>query len=150
MYSPLKLQTARAFEFFYVAAQTTVPELAATIEALMARVDAARAAGGVQPVGPSVLVYSGESEPFLLEAGYPVAPGTAAVGEAKVRTVPSRPCASLLYWGSLADYHRAQTMLLEQVTAAGLKLGDDMREWCLLWEDDGLNNVILFQQSLAQ
>ncbi|MHB0878848.1 MAG: hypothetical protein ACYC5O_22640, partial [Anaerolineae bacterium] len=93
--SPLRLHTAPAFEFFAVSAETTVPQLAATIEALMARVDAARDAGSVRTLGPAVLVYSGEGEPFLLEAGYPVAPGTAPVGEATVRTVASRRCLCL-------------------------------------------------------
>lgn len=147
----MRVQTAATFDFFHVGAQTTIPEADKTLDKLMAKLEGVVEGSDVAKDGPVVLVYSGTEQNFLLEAGYPVAAGTEAVGEAQVRQVEARRCASLLYWGSLAHFSKAHDALMRGMQEAGLRHGDDMREWYLHFEgDDSPNNIILLQHSLAQ
>lgn len=148
----LRVQTIRAFEFFSIGMQTTMEQLVQIAGDLIGRLSAARDAAGVTTAGPVVLYYrgAGPQEPFWMEAGFPVAAGTQAYGEAQVRRVESYRCAGLVYCGDLPHtVSHGYEALMQAMQRAGLQATGECWEWYLHFEDDDSpNNVTWLQLSV--
>jgi hypothetical protein len=147
----MRVQTVPGFGFFYVSAQTTMPELSKAISEGMPKLFTARDEGCVPMRGSVTFIYRGCSPdaPFTLEIGFPCPPGTKPVDGAQVRRVDDFYCASLIYTGALAHLGEAYDALLRSMQQASLTPGNEGRELYLHWEEDGSpNNVTMIQLSI--
>lgn len=145
----LHMQDLPAFTYFYRSAETTLPKVGQTVEALMAPINKAAEEGKVRVSGPAVLFYGdfiAPDQPFTIEAGYPVPENTAAFGDFRVRRIPARRCATLLYTGPLPQIRRAHEKFWPAIFAAGLKPAGGVCEVYLYFENPASpNNVVQFQ-----
>ena len=141
-FGEVRTQTVREMSYFCVEAQTTMAELRSTIDTSMDSLALAEVAGRVRAAGPMLFRYLGTTEPFTLQIGFPVAPGTAPVGDAQVTELAPFACASLIHGGDLGHLSEGYAALSSGMKALGLEQGDEMWEWYLYFEDDtSANNV---------
>jgi hypothetical protein len=158
----IRVQTTRGYDFFHAEAETTMEHLQTTIGAVMGTLDAARREGQVAIAGPLIIIYleggakEGEAKegedagPFVLQAGYPVEPGTEAVGGARVRHVDDFRCCSVIYTGGLQHIMSAYQAIEAGMKDKGLTASGESREIYLYFEaDDSANNITLIQMGLA-
>ncbi|NPV08610.1 MAG: hypothetical protein HPY83_11710 [Anaerolineae bacterium] len=147
----MRLQTTEPFLYFRVGSETSRAEADATLDALMAELDEARAGSDASTEGPVVLIARFGDEGLYLEAGHRIGPEAASCETARVRLVEGRRCASLLYWGSLEHYAKAHEALVLGMRQAGLTGAGELREWYLQFEGDSSpDNVMLLQYVLAE
>jgi effector-binding domain-containing protein len=148
--SPMRVQTVRGFDYFYMSTRATMETMMAGIGALMPQVMAVQASGQVQMGGPLVFSYVGGPSEFELRVGFPVPKGTIATEGATVATMGEFRCASLIYCGPMSQIGRAFGELMASVPKAGLAMGQESREWYLYFEDpESANNVTMLQVGLA-
>lgn len=154
----MRVQTLAGFEFLYLSKEITHDQIPAAIgelvgKAMEAMKEANITASGL-PTGAEVSIYRNAvkvGQPFTLEAGFMVPPGTKAVGEAKVKTVAPWRCATVVYSGGIPHLFEAITKLGQEMERAGLKPDGEYREYYLYWEGfESPNNIMLIGFGIAQ
>lgn len=120
----------------------------------MATLMADQKTSGVRQNGPMIIIWGGEmsdTAPFDLEIGFPIEGEATSTGEAKVRTLDSILCASLICRGNVEKIMQGWNKLSEEMTAAGLKMGREGREVYLHFEEkESPNNVTLLQLAFVE
>jgi len=145
----MRLQDVKGCTFFYSATETTIPQLSNVIPPMMEGMYSAMKENQISPANAPVFVYQGitqdPSKPFQLEVGMPVQPdGAKAVGDFKVRELPTFHCATVIFSGPLARIPQAYQQLFGELFQAGLQPTGETREMFLYWEGpESPNNIEL-------
>jgi hypothetical protein len=84
---------------------------------------------------------------YLMQAGYAVAPGTPAAGEARVRDIPPTLVASIVMCGAIHSVWKSYGPLMDFMNQHGLHpLEEGWREYYLYFEGpDSMNNITWVQ-----
>ena len=148
----LRVLTMKEQTFFYVTNQpTALANLDRDLDTLIGQLESAQAEAGNPATGPIIVRYypappgscPGEHDPFLMELGVPVKPGTKPAGAAQIKELPPFRCAALLYWGSLAHIGDAYNALMQGIQEAGLERTGEGQEWHYRFEGDSSPNNVL-------
>ena len=134
--------------FASVSQKATFRNLRPTIDEAMKELMAASNAGGVTIAGPAVFVYHGATmeldKPFILEVGFPAAPGAKAAGKIKVAELPPMVALGLTYTGPLSAIDKAYDELMPKVQGRKLTPTGESREVYQGWEGpESPNNQVL-------
>lgn len=150
---PAAIQTFAGGPYFHVKARATQAEIPGRMRELVPRLLKSLAEAKVGTLGPLQVVYHGitqdPAQPFDLEVGVLVAPGTPAAGEAKVRLLPAFTCATQTFTGSLSQVGKAYATVYPALLSAGRVPSGESRQMVLFYEGDAsTNNVLLVQVGL--
>ncbi len=143
----MRVQTMPVVTYLYGSKQTTFAKIREAIGELTGGLEKAIQDGKFKYIGPPIFTYTGVqqdmSAPFTLEVGFPVAEGTQAFGEYKVKNLPALKCATALFSGGITNVGKAWEKLFPAVFGAGLQPTMDVREMYLYWEgENSPNNVV--------
>jgi hypothetical protein len=152
-WGPVAFQTFAEGTFFHLSAPATQAEAAKVSAALTQRLLRALAQGGIQTLGPILIIQRGvtpdPTRPFEMELGVLVPGGTKATGEARVRPLGAFPCATTVVTGALAEAGRAFEALFRSSMDKGRIPTGEIREMMLFWEGEASpNNMMLVQVGL--
>lgn len=146
--SELRVQEFPAKNYLYLAHQTTLAQIGPVIQESMQQFEQVIRQNQAQVEGAPIFVYKGATgemdKPFELHIGFPVAEGTTAEGDMKVRMLEKFRCATVLYSGGVKDIGQAYGKIFADIQQAGLEPIGESREMHLYWESpESTNNVAL-------
>lgn len=96
----IAIERTEARQVLVLEREVSMAELGAFVGEAFARVSAALAAAGVQPVGPPIARYDMRGGGLTAEAGFPVPPGTGTDHGLAVRELPATTVAATTHRGS--------------------------------------------------
>ncbi len=148
----MHVQTLPAITYLYGSGQTTLEEIAKTVEQLLPGLLKSVEEGKTHGAGGPLFIYVGMedmSKPFTLQVGMPVKEGTQGFGEYKVRKLGEYKCATVLLTGSVAHLGEAYEKLMGAMEKAKLTPAGESRESYLYWEGaESANNVVQIQMGI--
>jgi effector-binding domain-containing protein len=140
--SEMRIDSLEPRTYFFVRETVTFQTLQRAVGQALADLQSAAEEGRVRFEGPRVLRYQGATQelnkPFVLEVGFPVAPGTEAFDRFDVRQEagPFR-CAAVTFTGPVSLIDKAYDKLVPAMHAAGLQASDEAREVYVRWDGPG-------------
>lgn len=151
--SPMAVRTLKGCTFFHRSIETDLQSSATRIEAEMKSLGEEMKSARIMPKGAPIFVFHDPTpeagKTFTVEMGFPVAEGTKAPADSKVKSLESIKSATMLFSGPPAELHGAYEQLYQQIGQAGLTAGSELRQYSLYWEGvDSPNNVMLLQVEL--
>jgi effector-binding domain-containing protein len=140
--------------FLFGSARTTLTTMPQVLGRTFSPIPAKARENHVALSGPAIFVYHGCTgdpvQPFSLDTGFVVEPGTPDLGELKVKKLPAFRAATAYYTGPVAGLGEAFGKLFAQLGAAGYTPTDETREIYYLWEGpESPNNVVELQVGIG-
>ena len=145
--SDVRVRTLAESNYLYVESETSYAEMGPFIEEAVKKLEAAEKEGKIRVTNSYVFVYQGASpdpsKKFKLQVGATVADDVAAVGDLKVRKLPTYRCASVLYQGPVQQMMLPYQKLMPALEPAGLEPTGENREYYTFWEGEASKNNIV-------
>ncbi len=148
--TPMRVLETKATSFIYIEFETTYANMTEPVTKAIADLTALVEGGKLLPRGQLLLVYNGATgdmtQPFLLQVGFPVNDDVKAIGDAKVRKLPSLRVATMLFSGQIRHVGQVYQKLFQDLFAQGLLPSGEHSEVYLRWEGaESDNNIVLLQ-----